>query len=45
LRLRLTLSACSAQQTVRQRWQIYQETATRRAGDFPADARKDHGWS
>jgi pyruvate-ferredoxin/flavodoxin oxidoreductase len=31
-----------AQQTVRQRWQIYEEMATRSARDFPADARKDH---
>jgi pyruvate-ferredoxin/flavodoxin oxidoreductase len=31
-----------AQQTVRQRWQIYEEMATRGAGDFPADARRDH---
>jgi len=31
-----------AQQMVRQRWQIYEEMATRSAGDFPADARKDH---
>ncbi len=31
-----------AQQSVRQRWQIYEEMATRSAGDFPADARKDH---
>jgi hypothetical protein len=31
-----------AQQTVRQRWQIYEEMTTRSAGDFPADARKDH---
>jgi pyruvate-ferredoxin/flavodoxin oxidoreductase len=31
-----------AQQTVYQRWQIYEEMATRSAGDFPADARKDH---
>jgi pyruvate-ferredoxin/flavodoxin oxidoreductase len=30
-----------AQHTVRQRWQIYAEMATRRAGDFPADARED----
>jgi pyruvate-ferredoxin/flavodoxin oxidoreductase len=29
-----------AQQTVDQRWQIYEEMATRSAGDFPADARK-----
>jgi hypothetical protein len=41
LRLRLKLSARqdSAQQTVRQRWQIYEEMATRSA---PAAARKDH---
>ena len=31
-----------AQQTVHQRWQIYEEMASRDAGDFPADARKDH---
>ena len=31
-----------AQETVRQRWQIYEEMATRSASDFPADARKDH---
>ena len=31
-----------SQQTVQQRWQIYEEMATRSAGDFPADARKDH---
>ncbi len=31
-----------AQQTVDQRWQIYEEMATRSAGDFPADARKSH---
>ena len=31
-----------AQQTVAQRWQIYEEMATRSAADFPADARKDH---
>jgi pyruvate-ferredoxin/flavodoxin oxidoreductase len=31
-----------AQQTVRQRWQIYEEMATRHAGDFPADARREH---
>jgi pyruvate-ferredoxin/flavodoxin oxidoreductase len=31
-----------AQQTVYQRWQIYEEMATRSAGDFLADARKDH---
>jgi hypothetical protein len=30
-----------AQHTVRQRWQIY-EMATRRAGDYPPDTRKDH---
>jgi pyruvate/2-oxoacid:ferredoxin oxidoreductase beta subunit len=30
------------QQTVRQRWPIYEEMATRSAGDFPAAARKDH---
>lgn len=31
-----------AHQTVRQRWQICEEMATRSAGDFPANARKDH---
>ena len=31
-----------AQQVVYQRWQLYEEMATRGAGDFPADARKDH---
>ncbi len=30
------------QQTVRQRWQIYEEMATRGAGDSLANARKDH---
>ena len=30
-----------AQQTVYQRWAIYEEMATRSAVDFPADARKD----
>jgi hypothetical protein len=30
-----------ARQTVRQRWQICDEMAIR-AGDFPADARKDY---
>ena len=30
-----------SQQLVRQRWQLYEEMATRSAGDFPADARKD----
>jgi Pyruvate:ferredoxin oxidoreductase and related 2-oxoacid:ferredoxin oxidoreductases, beta subunit len=30
-----------AQQSVRQRWEIYEEMATRRAADFPADARRD----
>jgi pyruvate-ferredoxin/flavodoxin oxidoreductase len=30
-----------AQETVRQRWQIYEEMATRSAKDFPADARRD----
>ena len=30
-----------AQQTVYQRWQTYEEMATRPAGEFPADARKD----
>lgn len=30
-----------AQQTVRQRWQIYEEMATRGAGDSLANARKD----
>jgi hypothetical protein len=29
-------------ETVRQRWQIYEEMATRSVGDFPAAARKDH---
>jgi pyruvate-ferredoxin/flavodoxin oxidoreductase len=31
-----------AQQTVRQRWQIYEEMATRGAAEFPADARRNH---
>jgi pyruvate-ferredoxin/flavodoxin oxidoreductase len=31
-----------AQQTVRQRWQIYEEMATRSAAEFPADARRNH---
>jgi pyruvate-ferredoxin/flavodoxin oxidoreductase len=31
-----------AQQTVQQRWQVYEEMASRGAGDFPADARRDH---
>ena len=31
-----------SQETVRQRWQIYEDMATRNSGDFPADARKDH---
>jgi pyruvate-ferredoxin/flavodoxin oxidoreductase len=31
-----------AQATVQRRWQIYEEMATRGAGDFPVDARKDH---
>jgi len=31
-----------AQQSVQQRWQIYEEMATRSAGEFPADARKEH---
>jgi pyruvate-ferredoxin/flavodoxin oxidoreductase len=31
-----------AQQTVRQRWQVYEEMATRGAAEFPADARRDH---
>jgi len=30
-----------SQQLVQQRWQLYEEMATRSAGDFPADARKD----
>ena len=30
-----------SQQTVNQRWAIYEEMATRSASDFPADARKD----
>jgi pyruvate-ferredoxin/flavodoxin oxidoreductase len=30
-----------AQQAVHQRWQTYEEMATRNAADFPADARKD----
>ena len=30
-----------AQETVRQRWQIYEEMATRGARDFPADARRE----
>ncbi len=30
-----------AQQTVRRRWEIYEEMAARSAGDFPADARKE----
>ena len=29
-----------SQQAVDQRWQTYEEMATRRARDFPADARK-----
>jgi pyruvate-ferredoxin/flavodoxin oxidoreductase len=31
-----------AQQTVRQRWEVYEEMATRSAGDFPSDARRNH---
>ncbi len=31
-----------AQQTVQQRWQVYEDMAARSAGDFPTDARKDH---
>jgi hypothetical protein len=31
-----------AQRTVRQRWRIYEDTATGTAGDFPANAWKDH---
>jgi pyruvate-ferredoxin/flavodoxin oxidoreductase len=31
-----------AQQTVDQRWQIYEEMATRSAADFPSDARRNH---
>ena len=31
-----------AQQAVDQRWDVYEEMATRGAADFPADARKDH---
>ena len=31
-----------AQQAVRQRWQIYEQMATRGAGDFSANARQDH---
>ena len=31
-----------AHQTIRQRWQICEEIATRSAGDFPANVRKDH---
>jgi hypothetical protein len=27
---------------VDQRWQIYEEMATRGAADFPADARRNH---
>ena len=30
-----------AQQTVRQRWQIYEEMATRGAADFPTDPRRN----
>ena len=30
-----------AQQTVQQRWQTYEEMATRSAGEFPADPRRD----
>jgi pyruvate-ferredoxin/flavodoxin oxidoreductase len=30
-----------AQHEVDQRWQTYEEMATRSAGDFPADARRD----
>ena len=31
-----------AQQTVQQRWQVYEQMATLGGGDFPADARRDH---
>lgn len=31
-----------AQRTVRHGWQIYEDTPTGTAGDFPANARKDH---
>jgi pyruvate-ferredoxin/flavodoxin oxidoreductase len=31
-----------AQQTVQQRWQVYEDMATRSAAEFPSDARKDH---
>jgi pyruvate-ferredoxin/flavodoxin oxidoreductase len=31
-----------SQQTVQQRWQIYEEMATRSAGDFPTNGHKDH---
>lgn len=31
-----------ARRTVRQRWEICEDTATGTAGAFPADARKDH---
>jgi pyruvate-ferredoxin/flavodoxin oxidoreductase len=31
-----------SQQAVLQRWQVYEEMATRSARDFPADARKEH---
>jgi pyruvate-ferredoxin/flavodoxin oxidoreductase len=31
-----------AQQAVEQRWNVYEEMATRGAQRFPADARKDH---
>ena len=30
-----------AQQTVRQRWDVYEEMATRSAADFPSDARRN----
>jgi pyruvate-ferredoxin/flavodoxin oxidoreductase len=30
-----------AQQTVQQRWQVYEDMATRSAAEFPSDARKD----
>jgi pyruvate-ferredoxin/flavodoxin oxidoreductase len=31
-----------AQQTVQQRWQVYEDMAALGASDFPADARRDH---
>jgi pyruvate-ferredoxin/flavodoxin oxidoreductase len=31
-----------AQQTVEQRWRVYEEMATRGADNFPADTRRDH---